>query len=351
MRFSVLIPVYNTEKYLDECLQSVLDQTYQDFEVILVDDGSTDNSPQICDDYQAKYPEVIRVLHQQNSGQLLSRINAIYAAHGDYCIFLDSDDLLVDNALETLHEQIISQLSPDMITYLFYYDRDGKLEKSRGICEENKLFCETDITELHKLFFADVLLNSMCTKAVKREILLKSTCHAEKFSSLRCAEDRLQSMWILNNIHSAFYLNEPLYRYRLVVGSTTRTYTVNNIDKYNTAVLYNEEKKYLQKWGFISDEQTDIFEAKYVSYLMYVFDLFYLNVDKRDRNRVIDYEWKSFLSDEFDISEVKNNSQISEKQKILFQWILDKEIKSIKKYYLKKRTYKALRNAKRKVFD
>ena len=70
MKFSVLIPVYNTEKYLEDCLQSVLNQTYQDFEIIIVDDGSTDSSGEICDRYQKENPDKIKVIHKDNQGQL-----------------------------------------------------------------------------------------------------------------------------------------------------------------------------------------------------------------------------------------------------------------------------------------
>ena len=73
MKFSVLIPVYNTEKYLEECLQSILNQTYQDFEIIIVDDGSSDSSGAICDNFQKAYPEKIIVIHKENQGLISAR--------------------------------------------------------------------------------------------------------------------------------------------------------------------------------------------------------------------------------------------------------------------------------------
>ena len=106
LKFSVLIPIYNTEKYLEECLQSVLNQTYQDFEIIIVDDGSTDSSGALCDDYQKDYPEKIKVIHNKNQGQLASRCIASQQAKGQYCIFMDADDLLIDIALETINNNM-----------------------------------------------------------------------------------------------------------------------------------------------------------------------------------------------------------------------------------------------------
>ena len=351
MKFSVLIPVYNTEKYLDECIQSVLDQTYKNFEIILVDDGSTDTSPNKCDEYKTQYPELFKVIHQQNSGQLISRINAINAAEGDYCIFLDSDDLLINKALETLYHQIVSKSSPDIVFYAFYYDRDGKLEKSRVVCNGERWYRGDDIKDLHKLFFSDILLNNVWTKAVKREILSQSIYDTSKYSSLRCAEDRLQSMWILDNVQSAVYIDVPLIRYRLFSGSTTRTFTPDNIDRFNTVVLYKEENSYLLKWGFDSIDWIEKLQAGYISYMLYVFDLFYMNVENSDKKAVVDYPWESLIPKEIDIRRMMDSSSFSDIYKDLLEWIMSKDYLKIKWFYSKKKIYHTLRDLKRKVIN
>jgi len=349
VKFSVLIPVYNTEKYLKECIQSVLNQSYKDYEIILVDDGSTDSSPQICDDYQNKYPDIIKVIHQTNSGQLISRVNAICTSNGDYCIFLDSDDLIVENALEILFQKIETHKTPDMVIYPFYYDREGKLEKSKTISSSEHFYSEEDIRVLHELFFTGVLLNSMCTKCVKRTVLLKCTDGVRSYSSLRCSEDRLQSMWVLDNITNALYIDTALYRYRLFSGSTTRTYTYSDIAKFNTSILYEEEEKYLKKWGFISFQWEQRFQAKYISYMIYVFDLFYLNVPKNEQKSVIDYPWNSFIPKAIDLSKIDENPFLNDIKKELARWIIDENRYRIKRFYMKKRTYQLLRSIKRKV--
>ena len=94
MLFSVLIPVYNTSKYLDECINSVLSQTEKNFEIVLLNDGSTDNSGDICDSYAEKYPDFIRVIHKENEGLMMTRRRGFKEAKGDYFICLDSDDYL-----------------------------------------------------------------------------------------------------------------------------------------------------------------------------------------------------------------------------------------------------------------
>lgn len=92
-KVSIIMPVYNVEKYIDASIQSVINQTYTDFELILVDDGSTDSSPQICDDYAEKYHN-IRVIHTENNNRAKARDTGVQAAQGEYLLFVDSDDTI-----------------------------------------------------------------------------------------------------------------------------------------------------------------------------------------------------------------------------------------------------------------
>lgn len=102
MKFSIIIPVYNVEKYLPVCIESIVKQTYTDFEVILVDDGSTDSSPDLCDKYADECGS-IHVIHQSNKGLSSARNNGVKKATGEYILFLDSDDYYSDvNCLEKI---------------------------------------------------------------------------------------------------------------------------------------------------------------------------------------------------------------------------------------------------------
>ena len=95
MKFSILVPVYNVEKYLEQCIDSLLDQTYsEEYEIILVDDGSTDSSGSICDGYEERYPDKVKVIHKENGGLSDARNVGMAAATGEYIAFVDSDDWL-----------------------------------------------------------------------------------------------------------------------------------------------------------------------------------------------------------------------------------------------------------------
>lgn len=103
---SVIVPVYNVEKYLHRCVDSILAQTFTDFELILVDDGSPDNSGAICDEYAAKDARV-RVIHQENQGQAAARNRAVAEANGEWIHFVDSDDVIHPQMLEVLYSAVI----------------------------------------------------------------------------------------------------------------------------------------------------------------------------------------------------------------------------------------------------
>ena len=115
MRFSVIVPVYNSQRFLRKSLNSVTRQSFRDYEIILIDDGSTDKSGSICDDFAKKNKNII-VIHKQNQGQIAARTDGIKKAVGEYIVFVDSDDILEPNALEVLNNKI-DQYHPDGVIY------------------------------------------------------------------------------------------------------------------------------------------------------------------------------------------------------------------------------------------
>ena len=127
---SIIIPVYNTEKYLPACLDSILAQTYTNFEAILVDDGSKDGSGRICDEYAVKDSRFV-VVHKDNEGVAKARITAFEHSKGELITFIDSDDYVSPQYLEKLAKPIIED-DADMVSCDFYYDRDGKIAESTG---------------------------------------------------------------------------------------------------------------------------------------------------------------------------------------------------------------------------
>jgi len=123
MNISVIVPVYNAEKYLPACVQSILGQTFQDFELILVDDGSTDQSRSLCDKY-AEASSRTKVIHQDNLGQTKARLAGLFAARGEYVLFADSDDFLEARMLEIMAGEAV-RYSADVVECGYYAGPSG----------------------------------------------------------------------------------------------------------------------------------------------------------------------------------------------------------------------------------
>lgn len=123
MKLSVIIPVYNTEEYLQQSIESVIRQTYKNIEVILVNDGSTDGSGEICDRYAEAYGN-IKVIHQKNEGNVSARCHGAEEAAGEYVTFMDSDDWIAEDMYETLMEAAEAE-SCDIVSQSGYMVYDG----------------------------------------------------------------------------------------------------------------------------------------------------------------------------------------------------------------------------------
>ncbi len=164
-KVSVIVPVYNTEKYLAECIESISNQTFKDLELILVDDGSTDNSGTICDEY-AKKDNRIKVFHQENGGVCHARNKGLDNATGKYICFVDSDDYLEHNALEILYTDIQNH-NADISCALMTGDNNCNTPNLKnGIYE-----IWSDKTALKNALLDNRFSYSSCAKLFKRDLI------------------------------------------------------------------------------------------------------------------------------------------------------------------------------------
>lgn len=211
---SIIVPVYNAEKTIDRCVDSVLDQTYKDFELILLDDGSTDASGQLCDGYAGK-DQRVRVLHKENSGVSDTRNRGIAMAAGEYLQFMDSDDWLTPNATESFM-RAVTEHPCDMVIADFYrvvgerVSQKGDIEKE-GIVD--KAGYATCMMRKPADFYYGVLWN----KFYKRSII--EAYHIRMDTSISWCEDFLFNMEYVRHIHSAYVLRVPVYYYVKTKGS------------------------------------------------------------------------------------------------------------------------------------
>lgn len=243
IKFSVLVPVYNAEKYLDECIKSVLEQTYQNYELILVDDGSTDLSGATCDKYCAENNKV-KVIHKKNQGLILARRDGLKLSSGDYIMFLDSDDCYRQDTLELICKNIIKHKA-DLV--LFNVSKEEGFKRKDwdfGFSNEQEFFGKQKEILYEKIITTSVL-NNLCFKAVKRELIDIDKDYSE-FSFVTSAEDLLQSLPIIDNANRVLYLDETLYFYRQHGSSMVHNF---NIKSYNSIkTVYKVLMQYVEKW-------------------------------------------------------------------------------------------------------
>lgn len=252
MKFSIIIPVYNAQEYLRECLDSVLQQTYSDFEILLVNDGSTDSSGQICDEYAAQDNRII-VIHQKNSGVSTARNKALEIAQGEYLMFLDSDDfLLTDEALK----QIAVKLDENNIDVLIY---NHSIVKNDESIPKNNPEEQVENTTLKELIKNNKVTHLVWDKVIKRELVAN---HNLTFLSVERLEDSEFFGKIIAYAKNYDYLPLPVYGYRKRTGSlTTKSITKKIVSDY--FVVFDEIKKFERQ---ITDEKV---KRNFLSYSAY----------------------------------------------------------------------------------
>lgn len=231
---SVIIPVYNVKEYLKECIDSILTQVYTNLEVLLVDDGSTDGSGDMCDEY-AELDKRIKVIHQKNQGVSSARNRALNVAKGEYVLFVDSDDVALKGLVNDL-VQLSDSESIGMVSCQFtrFHIKDQIKEvSSTGV---NARLSRKDT--LKELFYGDKISSGPHCKLIRR-----STIGNVRFDeSLIIGEDFdfLGALLLGDNEFEVFYTNQTLYGYRMREGSAmTSRYREGDLDYL----------RLVQKWG------------------------------------------------------------------------------------------------------
>lgn len=225
MKFSIIIPIYNAEKYLRPCVDSILNQTYNDFEIILVDDGSSDSCPQICDDY-AKKDKRVRVIHKSNGGQADARNVGLDSATGDYICYIDSDDYFANKyVLQVLANK--TESNPDIVHYKFkeWFESNGHIADCKfdyKVQTEGRSVAQIYCDLINK----DAYYNSAWSKIIRRGLLMDNNIRFEKGI---VGEDNEWYYHIVITAKSLVLVDEPLYVYRRRLGSTTTSITRKNL--------------------------------------------------------------------------------------------------------------------------
>lgn len=213
-KVSIIIPVYNAEKALDRCIRSVLEQDFQDFELLLIDDGSKDRSAAICDEAAARDSRV-HVVHKANSGVSDTRNTALHMAVGEYCQFLDADDRITPEATSVL-VKAAEESGADLVVADFYREVDNHVSR-KGSIEENGLLSRNEYAEEMMKRPADYYYGVLWNKLYKRSIIEQHDIHMDP--TLRFSEDFIFNMEYLLHTEKVYILRIPIYYYVKTEGS------------------------------------------------------------------------------------------------------------------------------------
>lgn len=214
---SVIVPVYNVQETLNRCLQSILKQTFTDYEVILVDDGSTDNSGKICDEYAMQYSN-FRVFHKKNEGLGPTRNWGIRNAQGEYIYHCDSDDWLKEDLLEKVYGAI-TEADADVAVfgYDIFTENNGKISLFNTVYVENNMYMnQKEIrTFFTREYFNSFVVLSACNRMYKRSFILDNNIF---FQPLRRCQDMVYSMLLFDQIKRLVTIRESYYCYIIEPG-------------------------------------------------------------------------------------------------------------------------------------
>lgn len=223
---SIIVPVYNVEIFLPDCLKSVSQQTYKDFEVLLVDDGSTDKSGSICDDY-AKKDNRFKVYHKQNGGVSSARNYALDKIQGEWVYFCDADDILYHYTLETLINHFDEDVDSTMGGYI-RMNNLGKILEENTICEECNMSVEETLTDFYHPKYK--MFNGFIWNRLFRRSIIEKY-HLRFREDIYIKEDGLFLIQYLSKCNNGTYYNtRPIYKYREHSSSAMNS-KLNNINK------------------------------------------------------------------------------------------------------------------------
>lgn len=290
MKLSIIVPVYNIAQYLNDCVQSVLTQSFQGWELILVNDGSTDRSATLCEEW-VKKDHRIRVIHKTNGGLSDARNAGLLEAKGEYIHFLDGDDYYVsDNVLQTLIEQVGQYQYPDTLLFcrVDKYEDTGKENKERPYNTDfiNQSSSTTIIFE--HLLCTQRFNMSACFQILRRELLMENRIFFEK--GLR-NEDIDWSIALWQYLKTVRAVNCYGYCYRHRSNSITTTYSLDDIQSY---------KFMFDKWYKRLGQVNNILSQLQLNYLAFIYPTllyayFYLPLKERGAAKAMMKEMKYIL--------------------------------------------------------
>lgn len=310
-KISVIIPVYKVEKYLDRCLESVVNQTYSNLEIILVDDGSPDRCGELCDQWAEKDSR-IKVIHKKNGGLGFARNSGLDVATGDYIAFVDSDDYLDVTMYEKLMKQ--AEATDSDIVFCGHIKELSNGEKIPvSDFKETKVFDKKYLLLLSQGFFKPSefkqgLLTMSVWHAIYRRSIINCRFHSEREV---CSEDISFQVETMLNSSKVSFIPDALYVYCYNGESLSNSYSIDKFERYKT--LNRILNQIYEKYDIDSASDYCVFMMAFAS----IRKIVYFNIPYRDKLGVV----KKITGDSFWRTDRVDTSKFALSKKMVYQMI------------------------------
>lgn len=318
-KVSIIVPVYNCAEYVERCIESLINQTYKNIEILLINDGSTDNSLDIINKY--KNNSTVRIFNQTNSGANKARKNGIDNCTGDYVMFVDSDDWIETDSIEKFIKYI-RKYKCDIVRFNGILEPSKKIKNGYNFTNSNII--ELDNLEKYNLFITTSVLNSLCFCIYKKDLLNNIDAFDSNFSN---AEDLWANLNIYTKTEKILLINETFYHYWVNENSTTHVKSFDRVKKnikelhYVLSVFW----KYLEKWNI---QENDILYKKTALKIIDVSRMTMIgiyNCKDCSKNEINEFVKEEYDSEQFEF--IRNNFSYKDLKKEILK------IKGLKKFY------------------
>lgn len=279
-KISVIIPVFNAEDYLNECLASVVSQTNCNLEILLIDDNSTDESLSICKKWEAKYPEEITVFPNPQKGSLLARREGLKQSSGDLIFLMDADDYLLSNVALCTAEQTLEKYNCDLV--FFNATQDGINPYYKYCFGNESVFEKEGLSILLDKVVTEGSFFTTWNKLIKRELFDWEEDYSD-YSTITKGTDMFQMIPVLSNAKKIVYLDAVYYYYRKTPGSITRTFKQEKIEAIRTNFL--RLKHFSESWENKPEDLDRKLACFYLRNCLAMISLISLSEDKRKRRQ------------------------------------------------------------------
>ena len=339
-KISVIVPVYNAEKYLDRCMKSIYDQTFTDYEIILVNDGSADNSDEICRRYRDQ-DDRVTYIKKENEGAGSARNRGIEAARGEYLAFPDVDDWFEPEMYKELYDLAKSGDYDIVFSGVNFYTsvNDSSVEYSRkAICEAYSFHSKDECRKnVMKFFPTSIIFDSPCNKLYRRSVAINNNV---RYSNTRRCQDAMFNIDFYNCVQSAVSVAKSYYNYiENTAESTNRKFPITYIDI--NVIYFDKLISILSSWNMYCGEIKQHYDTSFVIAVygtMGMFENPVWNLNKEQQKKYV-----FDILNRQDIQEMLIDADIREDAIWMYEILKNKDYRLFMKYYKKEKIKNSIR--------